>query len=483
MSPDSTSPTSGHTSASPSPGDAPLGLWDTTSIMVGIVVGVSIFEVPPLVFNNVASAWQGLAVWIAVGLLALVGALCYAELATTWPRSGGDYVYLSRAYGPLAGFLFGWANLAGILTGSIGAMVFVFGDYAARLWNTAPGSEAWFAMAAVVGLTLLNLMGVVVGKQTQNLLTASKVLGIGGILVAGFLGTGSDTPPEVADTGIRGPGLGLAMILVLYAYGGWNDTAFVAAEVRDPRRNLPRSLILGTIAITAMYLLINLAYLRGLGFAGLRESSAPAADVLQARWGEWGARGMSVLVMISALGAANGLILTGARVHASMGADFAVFAWLSRWHPRLKTPIGSLLAQAIVTLTMIALIGTPQGRGSIDTLLQKSGLQPLPWSDYGGGFGTLVAATAPLFWAFFLLTGLALISLRDQHPHRPRPFSVPFYPFLPFLFCLACTWMLHSSLTYAAWLTTLALVPMLPAPLVYLLSRKTEMIVDSSEEQ
>src|SRR5947209_5607979 len=165
---------------------APLGLWDAVSIIVGIVVGVGIFETPPDVFGSVSGPGVALGVWALCGLLALVGALCYAELASTYPRSGGDYVYLGRAFGPWLGFLFAWAQLAVILTGSIGMLAFVFGDYAVRLWGLPPERAVAFAAGAVAALSLVNLLGVVVGKGTQNVLTALKVVGLGGILVAGF---------------------------------------------------------------------------------------------------------------------------------------------------------------------------------------------------------------------------------------------------------------------------------------------------------
>lgn len=454
---------------------ARLGVWDAASLIVGIVVGVSIFKVSPLVFSNVDGPWQGLAVWAAGGVLALVGALCYAELASTYPRDGGDYVYLTRAFSPFTGFLFGWAHLTAILTGSIGAMAFVFGDYAVRVWGDAfsigvETATVLFAIAAVVVLTLVNVAGVAAGKSTQNVLTAAKVLGLAAILAAGFLYGGESS--FVATTPTGGGGLGLAMIFVLYAYGGWNDSAFVAAEVRNPERNVPRALILGVGGITVLYLLVNGAYLWGLGFEGLRGSTTPAADVLVPWLGASGSNAISVAVMISALGAVNGLIFTGSRVYAVMGADHTVLALLGRWHPRWGTPVGSLVAQAVVTLTMILVVGTRFGREGVDAVLEWFARDPLLWDNYGGGFDTLVAATAPVFWAFFLLTGLSVFALRERDHGIARPFRVPFYPFTPFVFCLTCTWMLYSSATFAGWLVVVGVAPLLPALPIYLLSRR-----------
>lgn len=455
-----------------SPGTAQLSVWDGVSIIIGIVVGVSIFKVPALVFGAANGPWAGLGVWLLGGLLTFVGALCYAELATTYPRSGGDYIYLTRAYGPSVGFLFGWAQLVAILTGSCGAMAYVFADYGVALWDIDASQGVWLAVAAIIGLSLMNLFGIALSKATQNVLTVAKVVGFGGVLLAGFFwGKGYTSAFVVEPTG-NIASFGFAMILVLYAYGGWNDAAFVAAEVRDRKRNMARVLLLGTGGITLLYVLINAAYLWGLGFTGLCDSMTPAADVLEPMLGAWGSKGMSLLVMVSALGALNGLILTGSRVHAALGKDHGLFALLGRWHPRLGAPIWSILAQAGVSLMLIVAVGTETGQGMLDGLLAAIGLDPLPWDDkYGGGFDLLVAGTAPVFWLFFLLTGSSLFVLRFRDPEVERPFSVPFYPVTPIVFCLMCGYMLYSSIKWAEWLSLLGFVPLLLGLPLYLVSR------------
>jgi APA family basic amino acid/polyamine antiporter len=453
-----------------------LSVWDAVSIIVGIVVGTSIFKVPKLVFENVDGPWQGLGCWVLGGGLALVGSLCYAELAATYPRTGGDYVYLTRAFGRWVGFLFGWAQLAVILTGSIGAMAYAFGDYAVVLWNNmrpesqalTPADAVWFAMASVVVLTALNLIGVVFGKLAQNVLACVKVVGLLGIVAAAWKwgGTASLAPVQSSS----GASFGLAMVFVLYAYGGWNDAAYVAAEVRNPSRNLPRALIYGTLGITVIYVLVNAAYLWVLGFAGARESWAPAADVLKLALGEWGAKGMSILVMLSALGAINGLIFTGARIYVGLGRDHRVFAWLGRWSARRGAPVWSLLAQGIITLMLILLVGTERGRNAVDVVVASVGLT-VPWETYFGGFETLVAGSAPVFWVFFLLTGLSLFRLRELDRDIQRPFSVPWYPLLPVIFCTTCEYMLYSAVKYAGGLSLLGLVPLAIGIPLYLLSQ------------
>src|SRR6185436_9458677 len=194
-----------------------LGLWDTVSIIVGIVIGAGIYETAPFIFQNVPNAWVGLSVWVLGGVLTLIGGLCYAELASTYPRSGGDYVYLTKAYGPWAGFLFGWTQLAVLMTGSMGMMAYIFADYAARLWRFGPASEFIYASGAVLLLSFANLAGIVFGRRTQNFLTTLKVVALTSLVVAGFAWS---TPASQA-VAAKSPGsIGLAMILVLYTYGG-----------------------------------------------------------------------------------------------------------------------------------------------------------------------------------------------------------------------------------------------------------------------
>jgi amino acid transporter len=447
---------------------APLSLWDGVSVVVGIVVGVSLFKVPATVFGNVETPLAGLGVWALGGVLSLIGALCYAELAAAWPRSGGDYVYLSRAYGPWLGFLFGWAQLVAILTGSIGAMAYVFADYAAGLFHG--GDTTAIAAGAVAAVTGWNLLGVTWGRRVQNTLTLTKIAGLAGVVAVGlFALAGADAPAPVAAA--QGGDVGFALVLVLYAYGGWSNAAFVASEVRDPQRNVPRVLVLGTAAIAALYLVVNGAYLAALGFEGLRHAPTPAADVLAARLGETAGHVMSVLVMVSALGAIQGMVFTGARVYASAGRDHAAFAALARWSPRAGVPARALLAQAGFSLLWIVAVGTQLGRAALDGALAALRLPGMPWDHFGGGFDTLVASTAPAFWLFMVATGAALMALRRREPEAPRPFRVPAYPWTPLLFCASSLFMFEASLRYAGGLALAGLVPLALGVPLYLATR------------
>lgn len=505
---------------------ARLGMGDAVAIIVGIVIGATIFKSPQLIMSNVSSPAWGMAAWALGGVLSLIGALCYAELASTYPKSGGDYYFLTRAFGSWCGFLFGWAQLVVILTGSIGIMAFVFGDYAIKvlplpgaaasaeeqqqLKELQPKSEehvkltktindrrelwtAACAAGAVLLLTILNVLGVVLGKWTQNLLSLVKVLGLVAIAVIGFMYGKEDVwqytqpSPEAA----KKLSFGLAMVFVLYAFGGWNDAAFVAAEIRSPR-SIIGALLIGTTLITIVYLVVNFAYLRALGFDQMRGSWTVAADAVQvglkdATFREQmdkvaladPGRVVSVLVMISALGAINGLIFTGSRVYSALGADHSIFALLGRWSPMFGSPVWALLIQALICLGMIVGVGTELGRDAIDTALAQTvgRLNPevtkMPWDQYFGGFDTLVAGTAPVFWGFFLLSGLSLFVLRQRDPDLERPFRVPLYPLVPLIFCGTCVYMLYSAFVYANWISLIGAVPLaLGLPLYWLSSER-----------
>jgi len=456
---------------------ARLGLWDAVSIIVGIVIGTTIYKSPQIIMSKVPSPEWGLGAWALGGVLSVIGALCYAELASTYPRSGGDYVYLSRAFGSWCGFLFGWAQLAVILTASSAMMAFVFGEYAAQLWPapTRIGSqELWAAVlgaGAVALMSLTNILGVVLGKWTQNLLSLLKIVGLGAIVVLGFKHGRADVLAGPSTPGTMA--FGTAMILVLYAYGGWNDAAFVAADVRN-RRNIIRALILGTGLVMIVYLAVNIAYLRVLGFELMRNpQTAVAAKMGEVTLQEKGAQAISVLVMVSALGAINGLIFTGSRVYSTLGAEHSIFALLGRWSPRLGSPVWALLIQAVITLAMIGGVGTAVGRNGIDAAMGHLGLGAMPWDQYFGGFDTLLAGTAPVFWGFFLLSGLSLFALRQRDPDIERPFRVPLFPFLPLIFCGTCGYMLYSAIDWAKYIALIGAVPLAIGLPLYAISRRT----------
>jgi len=397
-----------------------LSLFDTVCIIVGVIIGAGIYETTPTVAACMGG-WTGIAaVWMAGGLLAICGALCYAELASTFPSQGGDYVYLGRAYGSWAGFLFGWSQLAIIRPADIALMAFVFGRYAAVLYAPFPNARAVYAAIVVAALTFINILGVREGKSTQNVLTVLKIAGLLFIVAAGLFapGTGEAATTDVASGG----GLKLAMILVLFTYGGWNEIAYVAAEIRDPHKNIMRALVLGTLSVAFLYLLANGAFMHALGQKAFASSEAVAVDTVARLLPNTAARAVAVIICVSALGAVNGLVFTGARISYAMGTGHRVFKALGKWHPRLGTPVAALLLQGLLSLCIVLLAGS-----FIETILYS----------------------APAVWLFFLATGISLFRLRTKEKDVERPFKVPVYPFVPIIFCLVCGFMLYSSTTYA----------------------------------
>ncbi len=403
-----------------------LTVRDVVSIIVGIVVGVFIFKAPSLVAANTGSETLFMLAWILGGALSLIGALCYAELTTTYPHSGGDYHYLHRAFGRNIAFLFAWSRMAVIQTGAIAMLAFAFGDYATQIFNLGGHSPSLYAAGIIILLTAVNVMGVRQGKGTQNLLTAIIVTGLLMVVAVGFLFPAS--PADVQQHLFKEPQLafGLAMIFVLLTYGGWNEAAYVSAEVKD-RRNMVKALVYGIGIITVIYLLVGLAYLRGMGLTAMAGSTVVAADLLRFAFGETAAIFISLLVMIAAMSSINGTIFTGARTNYALGRDFALFRPLGYWHKQNNTPVNALLIQGVIALALVAL----------GSLLSKD------------GFKTMVAYTTPVFWLFFLFVGLSLFRLRSLEPKTPRLFRVPFYPITPLIFCATCLYMLYSAIGYA----------------------------------
>ncbi len=396
---------------------------DAVGLIVGIVIGAGIFRTPSIVAANAASSWAVYLAWLFGGVLSLIGALVYAELATTYPQTGGDYYFLQRAFGTRLSFLFGWARMTVIQTGAITSVSFIFGDYMSRIVSLGALSAPIYAAAAVAVLTAVNIMGVRQGTGTQNILTAVEVVGLLAIIAAGFV-AGPAGPAADASTG-DASSVGFMTLFVLFTYGGWNEAAYVSGELRDVRRNMARVLIVSLLVITGLYVAVNWAYLHGLGLSGVAKSEQVAADLVQRAFGETGAQGISVLIAVAALTTANATVFTGGRSSYALGRDFWPFGFLGRWSPRTGTPVNGLLLQGAISLALVVL-GVFTRRG----------------------FETIVEYTAPVFWSFFLLTGIAFFVLRRKDPAANREFRVPFYPLPPVLFCMMCAYLLYSSLAY-----------------------------------
>jgi amino acid transporter len=456
------------------PSDQPrplLGLREAVTMIVGIVVGAGIFKAPALVAGMSASAAWMFTAWLLGGAVSLAGALCYAELSTAYAHAGGDYHFLHRAYGRAVAFLFGWARYAVITTGSIALLAFVFGDYLAQVaplsFLPASGASALYAGAAVLGLGLLNLHGLRSGSAAQTWLTLVEVGGLLLVAVAALLLPHAVQSAPVPAAAPAGGSFGLAMVFVLLTYGGWNEAAYLSAEMRDGAAGMVRSLVLAVLIVTSLYLLVTWGYWHGLGMPALAASEAPAADLMRRAFGRAGEQAIALLVAVSALTSINATMIVGARTGYAMGRDWRALAWLARWDGPRGTPTLAMLLQCGAALLLVGL-GTAMG----------------------GGFRAMVEFTAPVFWLFFLLSGISLFVLRRREPGRLRPFKVPLFPLLPLLFCASCAYMLWSSLSYvssqslgglnAAWIGVAVLAAGLV--LLVLLQRQPEGNPNDKEE-
>ena len=405
-----------------------LSATDGVLLVVGMVVGAGIFKAPSIVAGNVGSGLEFALVWIAGGIASLCGALVYTELSGRFPETGGEYRFLQRAYGPGASFVFAWSRMTVVQTGAIAAVAYVFGDYAQQVLPLGAKGAALYAGLGVLALTALNLLGTPQGKGLQKVLSALLLVALVAIALAGLA-----TTPGAGAAAAAGPNtgsLGLAMIFVLLTYGGWNEAAYIAGEVHEPRRNMLRILVGGILAITALYLVVNLAYYRVLGLEGMRGSPAVAADLLRLAAGETGAILIALVVCVAALTTMNAAIITGARTNYAFGRDFAMLRFLGAWREAGSTPANALLVQGALSLLLVlAASFTPDG------------------------FTSMVAYTTPVFWTFFLLCGIALFVFRARQG-RPEGFGVPLFPLVPLVFCATCAYMLYSSVNYVRFVVS-----------------------------
>lgn len=409
-----------------------LEVRHAVALCVGMVIGAGIFKTSPLAAAALQSPAQLYIAWALGGLLSFVGALCFAELAAAFPDAGGDYHFLRRAFGARIGFLFAWSRFAVIHTGSMALLAFVFGDYLTQVVDLRPWlgehASAWLAAALIVVLTALNLAGVRVGLGTQLSLMAIVLAGLALLGAAGATRVGQDLPPGAAVVAALPANAhwGQAMVFVFLAYGGWSDAATLSAELRDARRGIVRALLLGLGLVTALYLLANWAYVQGLGLAGLAASEAPAAALMRVAFGRGGELVIVAIVSVTALAVMNAILIAGPRTTYAAARDLlGERVALGRWDERRGTPAAALLTTAAVALALVAFGAFTRG-----------------------GFATMVDYLSPVYWAFLILSGAALLRLRRAEPDAVRPFRVPLYPLLPLLFMACSAYLLWASLVY-----------------------------------
>jgi basic amino acid/polyamine antiporter, APA family len=399
-----------------------LGLWEASAIVIGIMIGSAIFIVPAEITQEVGSERSALLVWTVTGLLSLFGALSFAELAAMLPQAGGQYVYLREAYGPLVSFLCGWTFFLAVQSGSIATVAVGFAQYLGDFFPFGPWHQKVAAAAAICLLTAINYRGVKEGGMVQSILTGLKlgamivVVMLGYLLVHGAPG-GPRSLPTPSGSGFVAS-FGVAMVAALWAYDGWSNVTFAAGEVKQPERNLPLALVLGTAAVMAVYLGLSSVYYHVLPLDQVAGSPRVAADAAVRIFGRSGSHLVTLAIIISMFGSMNGMILAGARIYYAMAEDRLFFRWCAAVHPRFRTPHLSLVLQAAWSMVLLLM-------GRYDQLF------------------TYVIFAA---WVFYALTAFAVVLLRRKLPDLPRPYRVFGYPFVPIAFVLAAVWFIGNTL-------------------------------------
>lgn len=460
-----------------------LSLFDSTCLIVGVIVGSGIYVMTPHIMRGAKVLSETLkfdiptalsfsledgvtatetirlgftptgmliVFFVAGGLLSLMGASIYTELATRYPREGGDYVYLTKAYRPWAGFLFGWVLTVIVRPGDIAVFAFFFSEYAVKIWNPLGAErealmQPIYAVSAVVILTLMNMAGVQLGKWTQNILTVVKVLGLATIVLAAVL-LPAPAPGDVTLT----PGADfpvpptVAFLFVLFVFGGWVEMAYVAAEVKNVRENLVRTAFIGLATVVTLYVGLTLAFVHVLGYDNAMVSGAIASDTVESVASGYGGRLIAALICISALGGINGLIFAGSRVSYALGHDHPVFKFLGKWNTKTGTPVRALAVQGVLAVTLLCVL-----KSHVETIVY----------------------TSPVLYTFFLLCCLGVYVLREKKPEGESPYRVWGYPFTPFIFGATCLYLMHGTITYKPLLTGCAFAIMLAGLPIYWLQK------------
>ena len=390
-----------------------LSLLDATMINAGGIIGSGIFMVPAAVAMFTGSASLFFMVWIAGGVVSLFGALSVAELGAAMPKAGGQYVYLSEAYGPVWGYLYGWSAVAVINTASIAAVGVAFSEYLRFFFPITDVSIKGVAVATIILLTIINILDVKSGARFQNLFTISKLGAIFGIIILGLVmegGSNQNLNPIFSDqsfTELVGP-LGLAMVSVLWTFDGWIFITYVAGEVKNPGRNIPLSLIFCMLIVISIYLLLNYVLIFTLGFTGMNGSDLVVSDASSVFRGNKGAAIVTLIILISLIGANNGQVLTSARINYAMAKNKLFFYQASQIHPKFKSPANALIIQC-VWASLLTFTGT---------------------------FNQLITYIIFASWIFYGMSAGAVIILRNKKPDMERPYKTPLYPWIPITFIL-----------------------------------------------
>mgnify|MGYP000011707634 CR=1 FL=1 len=390
-----------------------LRLRDATLLVIGCIVGVGIFRTASPIASYVQSPALILLLWVIGGGVSLCGALCYAELAAMFPASGGDYVYLTKVYGRFAGFLFGWTKLFVERTGTIAILGFVFAEYFSRIVPATAPMVRLVAAGAILLLTAVNVAGIRWGTYVQNVFTVLKVAALGSLVVVGVraFSAGSTVAIDWSLPPMDMPllqSMGVAFVFVLWTFGGWTEAGYVAEEVKQPTRNVPRAIIGGVVFLTGLYLFVNWSYLLFVPMAELPDTPLVASRVMQSAFGSAGAAFIASMIACSAFGALNGYILTGGRILYALAKDHPLFGRLGTVHPAYHTPAKALWMNAAIAIALI----------------------------FTKTFEQIMTYSTVVISVFFVMAVFSVITLRRTAPRLPRPYRAWGSPVTPILFCL-----------------------------------------------
>jgi len=408
-----------------------LGCKDALAIVVGCIIGAGIFRAPASIAAHISDPLLILAVWLLGGLFSLAGALTYAELAALYPKTGGDYVYLKETYGPLTGFLFGWTKLFVERTGTIAILAFVFSEYLGYVLGLPSFFSKCTAIGAIAFVTSANILGLQYGKSIQNLFTFLKVLAITSIVCLGLSLLPHESrevsalfqPPQYSFSSSLISGMGVGLIYVLWTYSGWAEAAYVAEEIREPEKNVPRAIIGGLLFVMGIYFLINFVYLLNVPIEEMKQSGLVASRMMEKITGPVGGKVVAAFVAISTFGALNGFTLTGGRILYALAADHTLFSRLAKVHSKFHTPVPALLMNGAFAMILVL-------TKTLDQLMEY----------------TTVAISI-----FYALAGLSVILLRRRLPDRLRTYRVWGYPWTPLVFVLSMFLFVGNAMIRKPW--------------------------------
>lgn len=429
-----------------------FSLIKSTSVLVGMVVGTGIFSFPPMIASNTQNTFQFLIVWVIGGFISLMGGLSYVALSSIYPNSGGEYTYLKETYGKSVGFCFAWARMIVIQTGSIAIIAYIFGDYATAIFNLGMHSASIYASVVIILFTLINIWGTKYAQNAQVGLTSTIVF----VFVALIMFTFYKHPIHFSEINVIGQQnfsfgdgwFGPAFIFVLLTFGGWNETSYLAGEMDDVHKNMIKTLVYGILAVTILYLGINMAFIQVLGFEGLKSSNIVGYDFTNKLLGAFGSQVMVFLIIVCALSTLNASIITGARTNFILGNEYVAFKFMSKWSVKKNAPVQALITQCVIALVFV-FVG----------FLSKEKIR------------TIVDLTAPVFWFFIMLITFSIFILRAKGRFKHTPFNNPIFLFPPLIFLGASIFLLYSSIKFTGLLALYGLgIVLLAIPIWFFIS-------------